>query len=177
MRPIMARCLIDVSSTGVDRRCSCSRKNNRQLHIYTVISTKSSTAKIKERLGCVDNGIFRGIKPREWEDTFVKNDVTRNIDSSSCHVQALVPFVMTTIPDENTLFGSEGEFPSIVRAKKRPTSTSKGFKHIVVWFSLSTKKTLKRCCIVNNTSWQAINEVCGCGESFIPKFHGHGGLC
>jgi hypothetical protein len=108
------------------------------LHIDTISSTRNSVAKIKERLIRVWEGILGRSRPREREILFIEDDVTGNINPSRGYIKALVPLVMTAIPNENALLGSEGELASIVGTKQGPTRTTEGFKHMVVWFGLVT---------------------------------------
>jgi hypothetical protein len=140
MRPNMWRLrrMIDVITVDVDRWRTCMRKNQRVLHINTISSTRNSAAKIKERLIRVWEGILGRSRPREREILFVKDDVMGNINLSHGYIKELVPLVMTAIPNENALLGSEGELASIVGMKQGPTRTTEGFKYMVVWFGLVT---------------------------------------
>ena len=56
------------------------------------------------------------------------------------------------------------------------TSTTKSFEHFIVRFSFIPEETFKRCCIINNTSWETIYEKCSGEESLIPKGDGHARL-
>jgi hypothetical protein len=59
---------------------------------------------------------------------FIKNDVTRNVHTTSRWVKALVTFVMITVPEKHTLLGTKSEFSRVVWSKIGPASASKSAK-------------------------------------------------
>jgi hypothetical protein len=48
-------------------------------------------------------------------------------------MKALVAFVKSTIPKEDTFFGAKLKFATVVGTKVWPTCTAKHFKESVVW--------------------------------------------
>jgi hypothetical protein len=45
-----------------------------------------------------------GMKSRKWENGFIKNHVTRYVNTTGGNIKALVAFVDGTIPNKSTLF-------------------------------------------------------------------------
>jgi hypothetical protein len=62
--------------------------------------------------------------PQRGKLFFIKN-ISRNIYSTSFGLKAFVLFMHRTVPYENTLSRSEGQFPGIVGSQIRPTCTPK----------------------------------------------------
>jgi hypothetical protein len=60
--------------------------------------------------------------------SFIKNNVTGDIDSTSGNFKALNTFVTWAITKKDTLFGAEYKFAFVVWAKIRPTCTTKNTK-------------------------------------------------
>src|ERR1041384_3469461 len=57
----------------------------------------------------------------------------------------------------------------------RPASAPENFEHgIIRWY---VEKTLKGGRIINNTTRQPVDQVCGSEKCFIPKFNWDIGMC
>ena len=61
-------------------------------------------------------GASIGMKIGKGIDSFIKNDIPRDVNSSYSNIKALKSFVHVTITKEHTLLGSILEFYIIVRA-------------------------------------------------------------
>jgi hypothetical protein len=83
-----------------------------------------------------------GMKRGEREHIFIKNYITRDIDSSCRDIRIFDPLVDRTIPKQNTPFRTESEFSFIVRMEIWPTSTAKSSKSIIIWCDM--KKSFNR---------------------------------
>jgi hypothetical protein len=73
---------------------------------------------------------------RERENSFIKNDIPRNVNPSRGWFMALEPFVPTTITKENTSNRSEGKFLGIIWSQIWPARTAKNPERLIVWFLL-----------------------------------------
>lgn len=104
---------------------------------------------------------------------FVKNNITRDINTASRDIEALDSFVLHTIAKKNTLFGTEHEFAIVIGTKIGPTSTPKHTKWSIIW--LGMKETFGGSFMLDDTARQNINKINSSEESFIPEFQRHGG--
>ena len=66
------------------------------------------------------------------EDSLIKNNVLRYVDSISLDMETLVAFMERTIPQEHTLFGAKLKFAIIIRTKMRPAGTPEHLKKGIV---------------------------------------------
>ena len=73
---------------------------------------------------------FAGIRMKfgKGKHIFIKDNITGDVNPTSCNVKILVAFVHVTVAKESTLLGSKLEFMFVVWAKVRPTSTTKDSK-------------------------------------------------
>jgi hypothetical protein len=81
----------------------------------------------------------RGIK---GEDVLIEYDVSRDVDTPSGYIKALIAFVRGAITKEATPFRMEFKLLGIVGSKVRPTRTTKHLEPVVIWFS--AKEPFKR---------------------------------
>ena len=65
------------------------------------------------------------IKRSKWENILIKDNISRNIDTTSGHIKAFNSFMTRTISKENTPFRSEREFMLVIWTKVGPASTTK----------------------------------------------------
>ena len=65
---------------------------------------------------------------KKWEQSFKKDNITRNIETTSGKVKTFVATMEKTITQKNTLERMGLEFMRIIWPKIGPTSTPKGFK-------------------------------------------------
>jgi hypothetical protein len=162
----MATGLIDVivgrCRLGRHRASTCRHRSRERLHrTLRVISTISADARKRDlkKMFSVFRWLKRCIKfPRKGKPRgLIKDDVAGNIHSSCFSIQIFVTLVIPTIPYEDTLLGPKRELFGVVGLKMGKASTPKGFEHVIVWFSLVTKKAFQGSGIVNDSCWETIN--------------------
>jgi hypothetical protein len=59
------------------------------------------------------------------KNSFIKCDVSRDIDTPGCNVQTFIPLVKITIAQKDASLRAELEFMGIIWAKIGPTGTTK----------------------------------------------------
>jgi hypothetical protein len=91
------------------------------------------------------------------KNRFIKDNIARNINTTSGDIKAFVPFVKTTIPKKSTLLRTELQLMFIVRTKVGPTSTTKNPKKGIV--NSMFKKALHGSLRLNDFAREAINQV------------------
>jgi hypothetical protein len=67
----------------------------------------------------------------EGKHIFIKDNISRNIDTASGYLKTLDPFVARTITQKDALCGTKGKFAFIVWAKVGPTCTTKNTKRTI----------------------------------------------
>jgi hypothetical protein len=92
---------------------------------------------------------------RKREDTFVKDDVTRDIDPTCGAVKTLETKMMRAVTEENTLTRPELKFMVIVWPKIWPTRAPEDTENLV--FDRSVEEFCDRCGVVKNTAGHAID--------------------
>jgi hypothetical protein len=102
---------------------------------------------------------------------FIKNYITRNIDSPGRDVEALDTFVKRTISEKNTPFGTESKFAFVVGAEVWPASASKNTKRCVGGCNI--EEFFGGCGMVEHFCREKVDEECRGEESFVPKFKSH----
>jgi hypothetical protein len=70
----------------------------------------------------------------EGKHIFIKDNISRNIDTTSRYLKTFDPFVTRTITQKDTLCRAKGKLAFIIRAKIGPTCTPKDTKGTVRWF-------------------------------------------
>jgi hypothetical protein len=88
--------------------CTMVRKQNRR--ICNIIKLTRQSRSRNQGLS-IGHGWNWGSKR---EQVFIKDDITGDIDTIGWNVETLVPFVHGTIAKENTLFGTELQFATVV---------------------------------------------------------------
>jgi hypothetical protein len=83
-----------------------------------------------------ETGTGIGVKRRERENFFIKDDISRNIYSPGLNIKTLIALVKVAITKEGTLLRTKFKFVAIVGSQIGPTCTTKGAKRKVVWFLL-----------------------------------------
>ena len=111
----------------------------------------------------------------EGKLSFVKDNVTRNIDTARRDVKEFDSFVLGTISNEHALRGAKHKFAIIVWTEIRPAGTSEHTERLVVRFDV--EKAFEGCFIVNDTTRKHIDNMHGSEECFVPKLERHGGSC
>jgi hypothetical protein len=95
------------------------------------------------------------VERSKGEHRLIKNDITRDVDTTLGDVKTLEAFVKITITKKGTLFGPKLEFTRIVRSQIRPTSTPEGAKGKIIWFVM--KKAFKRSLTMNDFARKTID--------------------
>jgi hypothetical protein len=106
------------------------------------------------------------MKKGKRKKNLVKDNITRDINSSSGYIETFDFLVHRTISQEHTPLGTENKLSFVVRTKISPTSTPKNPRG-VIWGSV--KEMMNRCVIIDNFPRKNIDEICSGKESFIPK--------
>jgi hypothetical protein len=76
------------------------------------------------------------MKLREGKHLLIKDHITRNIDTTSRHIETLVSFMLCVVSKKHTLLGSKGEFVRVIRTKVRQTGTTKSPKERIGWLGV-----------------------------------------
>jgi hypothetical protein len=109
--------------------------------IYCIMPMKIAQRWWKENLGTeLGTNIF--MKFIKGEDVLIEYDVSRDVDTPSGYIKALIAFVRGAITKEATPFRMEFKLLGIVGSKVRPTRTTKHLEPVVIWFS--AKEPFKR---------------------------------
>jgi hypothetical protein len=114
------------------------------------------------------------MKLGEGKNCFIKNNVTRYVNTTRFDLKALKPLMKFTVPKKHTLDGSKGKFLGVVGSKVRPVGTTKCAKGGVI--RVGVKEMLEGSFLVNNAARQPVNEINNSKKGFIPKFEWHGGM-
>jgi hypothetical protein len=61
----------------------------------------------------------------KWKKTFIKNDITRDINTPRSDIKTFVAFMNGTIANKNTLLRSEREFGAVIGTQVWPTCAPK----------------------------------------------------
>ena len=93
------------------------------------------------------------------KNCFIKDHITRDVNTPFLDIQAFKAFMKRTIPQENTLFGTKLKLPRVVWAQIWPSSTSKSAQRLVVRYLF--KQEFKRRETISNFRWETINQICG----------------
>ena len=65
--------------------------------------------------------------------SFIEDDVMRYVDATGGHIMAFYAFVLSTIPNKNTLLGTKHEPVSVIGTKVGSTGATKNTKSGVIW--------------------------------------------
>jgi hypothetical protein len=95
------------------------------------------------------------VRGRKRKDTFVKDDVARDIDSTCGAVKTLETKMMGAVTEKYTLSGPELKFTVIVWPKIWPTRAPEDTENLV--FDRSVEEFCDRCGVVKNTAGHAID--------------------
>lgn len=116
-----------------------------------------------------------GMKINKWEVCFIEDHISRDVNPASRNIKAFDAFVLSTVPDKDTLLGAKHEHSIIIWSKSWLTCATKDTKGVVIWFCM--EEFFSGSVIVEDSTWQYIDEMHGSEKSFIPKFKWHGGSC
>jgi hypothetical protein len=105
------------------------------------------------------------VRPSVWiqlterVNSFIKYDITGNINPTTSNIKAFEPLAQITISKKNTLLGAKLEFMIIEQAKVWPTCTPKGAHIGIIWFLL--KEFLKGSGEPYDLGREPIDDICG----------------
>jgi len=114
------------------------------------------------------------VKMRKGKIGFIKNNISGDIDATGRNIKALEAFVKGAVTKEGTPNRPKREFASVVWSQVGPTGTAKYPKGVIIW--LFFEKARHRDFIVNDLTWEEINEVCCSEERLVPKLERHGSI-
>jgi hypothetical protein len=61
----------------------------------------------------------------ERENCFIKDNIPRDVNTSTRHLKTLDPFVARTVADKDTLCGAKGKLAFIIGSQVGPAGTTK----------------------------------------------------
>ena len=99
---------------------------------------------------------------------FPKDNITGNTKTMRDRIIIPIPFLSFTITQETTKSRSRLNFVVLIRLKKNETSRSKGAKVMIV--KRLPKKALIQSLILDDSVWNAINDINSMKSSFTLKW-------
>jgi hypothetical protein len=77
--------------------------------------------------------INRDSRSGVWKNRFIEHDITRDVNMPRGFIETLIPFMHTTVSEEDTLLTPKHKFMSIILTKTRSARTAKRVEILIVW--------------------------------------------